>query len=441
MINNILKNDSAQRINLFLIAALSSQRYLLPDISVLVCLIPLIIGIIYLIENQKLGNTYFIIALFTCVDIGGPGADFGLTFKETPSLIRYLIYFIILSVILIRYKIDIQKIWTPFLLLIMPTIITLSNFFDINFTINSAILRGDIFVFIMTFLVLTNSNKRIFHFDNRILFFFIIFYGFFEIINYLLYYDYTMGYLNYQSIKSLIVFPLIYSLIFAKSNPIKLILFLCTAIVLVGYTTRMIIVSLILTLLIYYFARINLKSLIAGLAICIIMGISILSRQDQGIEETIKVLAMVQNLISGDNFFESLKLIDPWRFGELQLLFDRDLFSILFGEGFGSGIFDSKGYLIFADFGQTAYSEKELTSGIFYNMHDLWTDYGLRFGLLFIIIFLYDVIKNIIFSKNHFKTFYAMLILVLALCAFFSSAGIILITLLYLNYIQIGNYD
>tara|TARA_Y100001970_G_scaffold60426_1_gene76924 strand:- start:441 stop:1655 length:1215 start_codon:yes stop_codon:yes gene_type:complete len=404
-------------------------------------LIPLIIGIIYLIENQKLGNTYFIIALFTCVDIGGPGADFGLTFKETPGLIRYLIYFIILSVILIRYKIDIQKIWIPFLLLIMPTIVTLSNFFDINFTINSAILRGDIFVFIMTFLVLTNSNKRIFHFDNRILFVFIIFYGFFEIINYLLYYDYTMGYLNYQSIKSLIVFPLIYSLIFAKSNPIKLILFLCTAIVLVGYTTRMIIVSLILTLLIYYFARINLKSLIAGLAICIIMGISILSRQDQGIEETIKVLAMVQNLISGDNFFESLKLIDPWRFGELQLLFDRDLFSILFGEGFGSGIFDSKGYLIFADFGQTAYSEKELTSGMFYNMHDLWTDYGLRFGLLFIIIFLYDVIKNIIFSKNHFKTFYAMLILVLALCAFFSSAGIILITLLYLNYIQIGNYD
>tara|TARA_B100000676_G_scaffold279968_1_gene303741 strand:+ start:562 stop:1077 length:516 start_codon:yes stop_codon:yes gene_type:complete len=171
------------------------------------------------------------------------------------------------------------------------------------------------------------------------------------------------------------------------------------------------------------------------------MGISILSRQEQGIEETIKVLDMFQSLISGDNFFGSLKLIDPWRFGELQLLFDRDLFSIFFGEGFGSGIFDSKGYLIFADFGQTAYSEQELRSGIFYNMHDLWTDYGLRFGILFIIIFLYDIIKNIIFSTNHLKTFYAMLILILALCAFFSSAGIILITLFYFNYLQIGNYD
>ena len=131
--------------------------------------------------------------------------------------------------------------------------------------------------------------------------------------------------------------------------------------------------------------------------ICIAMSFIILSRQDPEIEESIKILVMVQNLIMGNNFIDSLKLIDPWRFGELQLLFDRNLFFILFGEGFGSGIFDSKGYLDFADFGQTAYSEKELISGIFYNMHDLWTDYGLRFELIFIIVLLYDLIKNIKF--------------------------------------------
>jgi hypothetical protein len=169
------------------------------------------------------------------------------------------------------------------------------------------------------------------------------------------------------------------------------------------------------------------------------MSFIILSRQDPEVEESIKILVMVQNLITGDNFFESLKLIDPWRFGELQLLLDRNLFFILFGEGFGSGIFDSKGYLDFADFGQTAYSEKELISGIFYNMHDLWTDYGLRFGLIFIIVLLYDLIKNIVLSKSLLKTFYAMLIMIAVFCTFFSSAGIILISLLYLNYLHVDN--
>ena len=434
-IRQYLANDFYQAIPLFFVASLSTQRYLLPDINTLICLIPLIIGIIYLNRNQKLGNTWLIIALFTCADIGGGGADFGLyVFKETPNLIRYSIYFTILSIIFIRYRMDINKIWMPALLLIMPTIITLYNIFDTNFIINSSILRGNIFLFIMTFLVLTNKNVRIFNFDNRLLFSFIIFYGFFEIINYFLYYDFTVGYSNYQSIKSLIVFPLIYSLIFFKSNLIKLVLFLCTAIVLIGYTTRMIIVSLIFTLALYYARKINLKSLTIGLLIFITIGIGISSAQYQEIEESIKVLDMLRTLIDGDNFLLSLQLIDPWRFGELQLFFDRNLFSIFFGEGFGSGIFDNKGYLFFAEFGETSFSDKELQSGMFYNMHDLLTDYGLRFGLLFIVIFLYDIIKNIIFSRSDYQTLYAMLILILALCAFFSTSGIILTSIFLFNY-------
>lgn len=423
---------------LFIIAFFSTQRYLFADLYQLTCIIPLIAGLLHQNKNVPLGNTYLMISLFTFVDIGGGGDNIrSHNFVETYSIIRYLIYFSILSLILIRYKIDIKKFWKPFLLLITPVLITLFNFFDTNFIINSSILRGDIFVFIMTCLVLTNSNANIFLFENKMLFVFLIFFGFFEIINYLVFYDFTMGYLSYQSIKSLIVFPLLYAIVFIKSNIVKFILFLCTGIVLVGYTTRMIIVSLFLTLLIYYASRINLKSFIAGSMICIAMSFIILSRQDPEIEESIKILVMVQNLIIGNNFIDSLKLIDPWRFGELQLLFDRNLFFILFGEGFGSGIFDSKGYLDFADFGQTAYSEKELISGIFYNMHDLWTDYGLRFGLIFIIVLLCDLIKNIFFSKSLLKTFYAMLIMIAVLCAFFSSAGIILISVLYLNYMSI----
>lgn len=434
-----LSNKFAQIILLFFIAALSSQRYLLTDIYHFICLVPLILGLIYQNKNIILGNTYLIIALFTFVDNGGDVSDYGLyVFKETAGIIRYLIYLSILSIIIIRYRINTSKIWIPVVLLIMPAIVSAYNAFDLNSTMNYSLFRGDIFVVIMTFLVLTNKNEKIFNFDIKLLCCFLIFYGFFEVINSLVYHDFTVGYSNYHSIKSLIVFPLIYSLIFFKNNFIKLILLFSTLIVLVGYTTRMIIVSLVFTLIIYYAKKINLKSLKQIFTVFLVALVGFFSLQYQNIEgSSIKMLNTLNILFDGDNILLSLQLIDPWRFGELQLLFDRNLFSIFFGEGFGSGVFDPKGYLIFADFGQTAYSDQELMSGIFYNMHDLVTDYGLRFGLLFVTLFLFDLIKNIIFSKNHLKNFYAMLLLILSLCAFFSSAGIILISIFYLNYLAI----
>lgn len=432
-----LSKEFTQIVPLFFIATLSTQRYLLPDIYHFICLLPFILGLIYQNKNTLLGNTYLIIALFTFVDIGGAGSDYGLyAFKESASIIRYSIYIAILSIIIIRYRMNASKIWIPVMLLFMPTIITFYNTFNLSSSINTTLLRGDIFVAAMTFLVLTNKNKKIFSFDNNLLCCFLIFYGFFEIINVLLYYDFKIGYSNYHSIKSLIVFPLIYSLIFFKNYFVKFILLFCTLIVLVGYTTRMIIFSLILTLAIYYAKKINLKSSTQIFTVFLLVGF--FSLQYQNIEGSpIKMLNTLNILLDGENILLSLQLIDPWRFGELQLLLDRNLFSIFFGGGFGSGVFDSKGYLIFADFGQTAYSEQELISGIFYNMHDLVTDYGLRFGLLFVTLFLFDLIKNIIFSKNHLKTFYAMLLLILSLCAFFSSAGIILISVFYLNYMAI----
>lgn len=431
-----LSNEFSQIIPLFFIAALSTQRYLLPDIYHFICLAPFILGLIYQNKNIILGNTYLIIALFTFVDIGGSGSDYELhVFKESASIIRYSIYIAILSLIIVRYRMNTSKIWIPVILLFMPTIITFYNAFNPNFSINTTLLRGDIFVVIMTFLLLTNKNKKIFNFDHRMLCCFLTFYGFFEIINVLLYFDFELGYSNYHSIKSLIVFPLIYSLIFLKNYFIKLILLFCTLIVLIGYTTRMIILSLILTLAMYYIKKINLKSPTQIFTIFLVAFLGFFLLQYQNIEQSqIKMLNNLNILFDGDNILLGLQLIDPWRFGEFQLLFDRDLFSIFFGGGFGSGVFDSKGYLIFTDFGQTAYSDQELTSGIFYNMHDLVTDYGLRFGLLFVTLFLFDLIKNIIFSKNHLKTFYAMLLLILSLCAFFSSAGILLISIFYLNY-------
>ena len=170
-----LSKEFTQIVPLFFIATLSTQRYLLPDIYHFICLLPFILGLIYQNKNTLLGNTYLIIALFTFVDIGGAGSDYGLyAFKESASIIRYSIYIAILSIIIIRYRMNASKIWIPVMLLFMPTIITFYNTFNLSSSINTTLLRGDIFVAAMTFLVLTNKNKKIFSFDNNLLCCFLI---------------------------------------------------------------------------------------------------------------------------------------------------------------------------------------------------------------------------------------------------------------------------
>ena len=96
---------------LFIIAFFSTQRYLFADLYQLTCIIPLIAGLLSQNKNVPLGNTYLMISLFTFVDIGGGGDNIrSHNFVETYSIIRYLIYFSILSLILIRYKLSLIHI-------------------------------------------------------------------------------------------------------------------------------------------------------------------------------------------------------------------------------------------------------------------------------------------------------------------------------------------
>lgn len=433
--NNNLNANRIELILLFITAFLSAQRYLLPDIYHYACLIPLIAGIYLYKESKILSNTFIFIALFTCVDIGGSSGDV-VPFNESSSFIRYLIYLVIITSIALNAKINFKKTYTILLLLFFPLFSTIANIFDSQTFINLSILRSDILVCFLILILFSNENKKVFKLNFHLIYIFFLIFGFFEIINFISFFNYEENYMNFQSTKSLILYPVFYSIVYLKSGFLKIFWIALSLLILIGYVTRMIFISMLLCLFLLLISKIisgkvKFKRALLFIVLFIIL-ISFFLPRIQDLEY-IKMISTLSTIIGSDNFFESLQLVDPWRYGELQILFDRDLFSIIFGEGFGAGIYDYNNYLYFANFDQTAYSDKELITGIFYNMHDFWSDFGLRFGLLNISIFLFYLISKIIISQNKNMVFGCTISLVLTLCAFFSVSGIIMNFLILFN--------
>ena len=433
--NNTFRTNQMELILLFITAFFSAQRYLLPDIYHYACLIPLIAGIYFYKNSRILSNTFIFISLFTCVDIGGSSGAI-MQFNETSSLIRYTIYLIIMITIVLNSKINFKRFYIMLLLLFFPLLSTIINLFDPQSLFNMSILRSDILVCFFLLLLFSNENNEIFKLELNLIFNFLIFFGLFEILNFMFFFNYQESYMNFQSTKSLILFPVFYSIVYSKSNFFKITLLILTVLILIGYVSRMIFLSMFLSLLFFMIAKIlsgkiRLTSMLVY-ALLFFIVINFLSQRSDELQ-TIKMISTFTSFIDSTNFFTALNLIDPWRYGELQLFFDRDLLLIIFGEGFGSGVHDYNNYLYFAQFNQTAYTDKELITGTFYNMHDFWTDYGLRFGLLNITLFLFFLISKIIRSKNNNTIFIFMVSFVLTLCAFFSVSGIIMNFLILFN--------
>ena len=99
--------------------------------------------------------------------------------------------------------------------------------------------------------------------------------------------------------------------------------------------------------------------------------------------------------------------------------FDRD-FSVILGDGLASGLFDSRGELI-VSYDATAFSESEISSSKYYNLHDTIPDLGLRFGLLFVLILLFKIIQGLI-KLDYLKY---TLLLFLFFCSLWSINGIV----------------
>ena len=426
----------AINILLFLIAFSAAQRFLLPGLDTLACIVPFIAFIYFKNKNNnQLANSFLVISLFTSID---NGADL---YQETASIIRYPIYLSALSILIFNFIPDVQKLRRIFYIISIPIFLTSINFLSQYHPISFNQLTTDFLTLLLILLVFANQKIDSFKLNLETLFSFFLFFSFFELVNLFTFFKFDGGgYLSFDSTKSLIVFPAIYALVFFKNIFVRILIFSLVTMVLFGYVTRQIILSFALVCSVYLIKTIYFKDVIGKIAYLIIIILAMISFSNLNVFESFELIKLFQTIsveLFKDNFYDGIRFLDPARFAEHELFFDRSFIEIFFGKGFGSGIYDYKGYLDFVKYDTFAFTAQELETGYYYNFHDFWIDIPIRFGLVSILILFYIMTFNLI-KNPHSETifFYSLLLFVMLTCQFFSTSGLLLISIFFRNYLD-----
>ena len=332
----------------------------------------------------------------------------------TPGFIRYIIYATSFAFFLSYFTKEINSkrffIFLAFALTLFFTSFK-STFIQTTDFVLEVILR-DLFVLIVLFIFCFKGKDLYLNFPFILYLLLGTLFG--EFINIVLFDAST--YFNLSSTKSLILIPAIYYLS-QKRYALGLIISLISLIIISNYGTRMILFALIIFSIIAGFIWLVKKnqSRLYLIAFFTLLGFVLFLRMIFQIEFFLgfKAFSFLSTFVNFDELtlLEVLKLLDPVRYAEHQLFFSRSWFDIIFGSGIGIGIHDLNGYLGFVNYWQAAFTQEEIRTNFFFNLHDYWIDFGLRFGLLPTLIILYLVsIRPML--KGHYA--YGILVGVLA---------------------------
>ena len=397
----MFKKDFFLATVLFISGILSSQRFFQIPISSNAFLIPYILFMYYHGKEKNKALTCLILSMFFSVDNGAQ------TYTETNIYFLNLLYLSSFISILSSYKLLFSAsrlcLFISFFTIIM--IGTMDNFLNEGYTFNFSIFKRDIMLLLLISIGTIQKKKNLYFLGNLI-FIGIIGYLHGEIINLIFFFKKFNDYLSYDTTKAFLIFILIFQSIYMKNKNIwHLYYFVMVCLVLVAYGSRMLIVS---TLFLLTFSLIKIiltakRKKIFFLTLSILVSVFL-------IQININTFAGIRSLsfffeiyksFSEGNINHLIKIVDPVRYGEHLLFFDRGNLNILFGKGLGSGLHDYKGFLAGVTPYQTAFSMEELQSSIFYNFHDIWLDIGLRFGLILPLIFIYYFsIREILFKDS-----------------------------------------
>jgi len=406
------------KILLLFISFIGAQRFLLAPLDALICFVPLVMAVIYF-NKIELRNTLILFTLFISVD--NAPEELTLTF----GVLRYAIY---LFALFIFYR---NRYYNPKYVLIFSisfllfSSITVFNYRNIHF---DTLIR-DLFIVVLAFPVLCSDSRANFEINFSILNQLVVVYILSEVVN--VFIRPKLGfssedYLSYISTKSFIILPTFYYITNGRlKNAIPLMLL--TVFVLVAYGTRMIILTFVLGLILYFINSgiLRFRSLVFALIVFIV--IYYMSNVLNFEFAAFKATGFFIQLIQDGSLDAKFLLIDPVRYYETKIFFERDLFKICFGDGFGSGLIDVKNELLFIKVTDTAFSSQELSQGKFYNLHDTWIDLGLRFGFIAIILVYIFIFRCMFYIKNINIKFIGFAMLVLFSCATYSTQGLILI--------------
>lgn len=417
------------------LASIASQRFLFPNLVGYICLLTLLLTIF--IKNKEIKSSLIIISLFLYEDMSV------LDTNTSPLFIKYTLIILLLFIFL-KYisftKLKINRTIVFFVFIVIICINTLIIYISNSSLIDFNNARYFIFLLGILFLIsCTNINKNL-SLNLTFLIYPISFYLFGEIFNFFyfdhLWRDELRGYLNYSPLKSLILLPLLYLIIYKKNLLIIILLFICTNIIITGYGSRYIMVSLYMFIFAYIFFALRYRLIVKILFVLfgLLMLFYLSKNLAGGFKSTTFLITIFDISLNDFSWSNFIKETDKVRFMEHKLFFDQNIYSIIFGKGIGVGLYDTEGYLSFVKCDQTAFTCKEIISKVFYNFHDPWIDIGLRMGLLpFFIIVLRFLFNFYIYAKHETKKNFFLIssVLMLMINAWFQIIGLIAIFLIY----------
>jgi len=400
---------------IFISGVIAVQRFSLGLVGASICVVPYIFYIYYKsINKTSLSLSSLLLALVFTVDQGAS------VYPETPAIIRYIIYLTIL-ITLIKFsylRVDERVIRLFYFVAVSIGIGTISNIINPFGVIDyGTFLRDMQVVFLLGIFIFM---RRYVELDLHLIFVGSLGYLFGEIINIIFYYTSNIEYLSYDSKKVFVYFPLLYLYIKNYKKSIKVLFAGILIVIILLYVSRMILFSslvlLLFALLVHSFKYKKYNIYIWIVVVFFISreidimgiteGVSILPRKTYYFFETI-----LENMYSF-NIAQLFQILDPVRYVEHEMFFSRPLIEVLFGSGLGSGIVDFRGLMGFIGSDNDAFSDKELYTSIYYNLHDFWIDYGLRFGLLSVICIIYKlIIEKMIRGEIIMGIFYGILLL------------------------------
>lgn len=415
---------------LFISGLLAVQRFNAPIASSIVSIIPLALSTIFLFNKKYLNFSLScsVLAIIFLVDNGAG------IYSETPSIIRYSIYFVAITNLLLQTipVINISNLFLYNILIVIILIGALLSQFHLLYFFDYSILKRDLFLlFIFSIFIFKKRNPEI---DLHLVYLGTLGFVFGEFINILFFYsDYTQ-YLSYDTTKMFVLFPALYSIMTQKSISLSITLMLLGLLICFLLGTRMIIISLlILSFIAFFYHILRGSKLIFFIPLIFLLlfvypsvNFDFLLNMDA--VNRFKAFGFIVQILTNTDGFELIKIADPARFGEHIIFFDRNWYFIVLGQGLGSGIQDINGVLSFVTFDDTAFSSAELRTGIFFNFHDIWLDLGIRFGLIFVLFIFYKLVFQNFKNKNYAKGIFFGL---LAINTTFSMSGIILTALVF----------
>ncbi len=404
-------------------ALIGVQRILLNDFYSLVCIVPYLAAFMLNKKDLALRNSMLILALYLSVDQGAE------TYSETPAPIRYLIYLTILYIFVNEMRFSLEKLKIFLFCIFVWLVLAILNLEFINY---DTLLKDLLILFLVGIVtVMSDDSVRLFRIDLQFLAYAILVVLFAELLQIATVFDYRIyGYLSYDSTKFLLVLPAVYFICEGRTLAFVVSTFLIGYVLLL-YGTRMIPLAFLTALLVYLIPRAGNGNKHAFAILALFVSVIWFFTVNLIEISEFKLISSFVRALDGSSISAFFRLLDPIRYGELELLFSRSFFEILVGSGPGTGIVDQTGIMSLVSVHQTAFDEQELRSGIFFGFHDIWTDFGVRFGLIAVFLIYAYLTKQIVSNKNNKCTISIMAFMAVT-CAFFSTSGLILCTYIFL---------